>query len=56
MSTDRITRFNPETAEFVEYLLPDYTNIRRVFVDDETGDFWVGANHRPALVRLTPLD
>jgi streptogramin lyase len=56
MSTDRVTRFNPETTEFVEYLLPDYTNIRRVFVDDSTGDFWVGANHRPALIRLEPLD
>ncbi len=56
MSTDRVTRFNPETGEFVEYLLPDYTNIRRVFIDDTTGDFWAGANHRPALVRLEPLD
>ena len=56
MSTDRVNRFNPETGEFVEYLLPDYTNMRRVFVDDETGDFWAGANHRPAIVRLEPLD
>lgn len=56
MSSDRVTRFDPETGEFVNYLLPDYTNIRRVFVDDRNGDLWVGANHRPALVRLTPLD
>ena len=56
MSTDRVTRFDPETGEFVDYLLPDYTNMRRVFVDDETGHFWAGANHRPAIVRLEPLD
>ncbi len=56
MSTDRITRFNPETDEFVDYLLPDYTNVRRVFVDDATDSFWVGANHRPALIRVEPLD
>jgi streptogramin lyase len=56
MSSDRVTRFDPETGEFVNYLLPDYTNIRRVFVDDRNGDLWVGANHRPAIVRLTPLD
>jgi len=56
MATDRVTRFSPESGEFVEYLLPDYTNVRRVFVDDTTGNFWVGANHRPAIVRLEPLD
>ena len=56
MATDRVTRFSPETGEFVDYLLPDYTNIRRVFFDDATNSFWAGANHRPALVRLEPMD
>ena len=56
MSTDRVTRFDPETGEFVDYLLPDYTNIRRVFFDDATNSYWSGANHRPAIVRLEPLD
>ncbi len=56
MASDRVNRFNPESGEFVEYLLPDYTNIRRVYIDESTGDFWVGANHSPAIVRLEPLD
>jgi hypothetical protein len=28
-----VQRLNPTTGEFVEYLLPRFTNIRRVFVD-----------------------
>jgi streptogramin lyase len=56
MSTDRVTRFNPKTGEFVNYLLPDSTNIRRVWFDDPTNTFWVGANHRPAILKLEPLD
>ncbi len=56
MSTDRVVHFNPETGEFVDYLLPDYTNIRQVFVGDAMDSFSVGANHRPALVRIEPLD
>lgn len=56
MASDRVNRFNPESGEFVEYLLPDYTNIRRVYMDDDTGDFWAGANHSPAIVRIEPLD
>jgi hypothetical protein len=31
--TDTVQRLNPTTGEFVEYLLPRFTNIRRVFVD-----------------------
>jgi streptogramin lyase len=56
MSTDRVTRFNPQTQEFVDYLLPEYTNIRRVWFDDASNSFWTGANHRPALVKVEPLD
>jgi streptogramin lyase len=56
MSTDRVTRFNPASGEFVDYLLPEYTNIRRVWFDDASNAFWTGANHRPALVKVEPLD
>src|SRR5262249_17711465 len=34
--TDRVIRLNPQSAETVEYLLPRFTNIRRVFVDNST--------------------
>jgi streptogramin lyase len=58
MSTDRIARINPRTGESVEYLLPDSTNVRRVFVDNTTTPvrFWVGSNHGAALVRVEPLE
>jgi virginiamycin B lyase len=56
MATDRVTRFSPKTGQFVDYLMPENTNIRRVFFDDATNSFWAGANHRPALVRVEPLD
>jgi hypothetical protein len=34
MLNDRVSRLNPETGAFVEYLLPRETNIRPVFVDN----------------------
>ena len=58
MSTDRILRLDPESGEFVEYLLPRSTNIRRVFVDNTTTPvtFWVGNNHGASIIKLEPLD
>ena len=58
MSTDRILRLDPATAQFVEYLLPRKTNIRRVFVDNSTTPvtFWVGSNHGASIIKLEPLD
>ena len=58
MSTDRILRLNPESGEFVEYLLPRSTNIRRVFVDNTTTPvtFWVGNNHGASIIKLEPLE
>ena len=56
--SDRVLRLNPKTGEIVEYLLPRFTNIRRVFVDNKTTPptFWVGNNHGASIVRLEPLD
>jgi virginiamycin B lyase len=58
MSTDRIVRLNPASGEFVEYLLPRSTNIRRVFVDNSTTPvtFWIGNNHGASIIKLEPLD
>ena len=36
MWTDRVTRLDPKTSQFTDYLLPRETNIRRVFVDNTT--------------------
>ena len=55
---DIIQRLNPATAEIVEYLLPRFTNVRRVFVDNSTSPvtFWVGNNHGASIVKLEPLN
>jgi hypothetical protein len=51
-------RLDPKTAAITEYLLPRFTNIRRVFVDSATtpATFWVGNNHGASIVKLEPLD
>ena len=58
MTTDRVVRLDPKSGQFVEYLLPRSTNIRRVFVDNSTTPvtFWVGSNHGASIVKLEPLD
>ena len=58
MNADRIVRISTESGEVTEYPLPHATNIRRVFVDNNTTPptFWVGNNHGAALIKLEPLD
>jgi streptogramin lyase len=56
MHTDRVDRLDPKTGTFVEYLLPRYTNIRRVFVDSATNALWVGSNHGASIVKVEALD
>jgi len=58
MMTDRVVRLNTKTSEFTEYLLPNPTNIRRVWVDNSTTpvSFWVGSNHGASIVKLEPLE
>jgi virginiamycin B lyase len=56
--TDRVMRLDPKTGAITEYLLPQFTNIRRVFVDSLTtpSTFWVGNNHGASIVKLEPQD
>ena len=58
MSSDRIIRINSKTGETTEYLLPEETNVRRVFVDNATTPvtFWVGNNNRASIIKLEPLE
>ncbi len=59
MLNDRVSRLNTKSGEFVEYLLPRTTNIRRVFVENQSGPrttFWVGSNHGASIIKLEPLD
>jgi streptogramin lyase len=58
MSNDHVTRLFPATGEFVQYLLPRPTNIRRVFLDDRSARpvLWIGSNHGASVIRVEPLD
>jgi streptogramin lyase len=58
MMNDRVVRLNTKTGQFTEYLLPNPTNIRRVWIDNSTTpvSFWAGSNHGASIVRLEPLD
>ena len=58
MMSDRVSRLDPKTGQYVEYQLPKTTNIRRVFVDNTTTPvtFWAGSNHGASIFKLEPLD
>ena len=56
-ATDFITRVDTKSGQSVNYLLPQKSNIRRVYVDNSTTPvtFWVGSNHGASIVKLEPL-
>src|SRR5580700_4676677 len=58
MNADTVFRIDTKTGQSVGYLLPESTNVRRVFVDNATTPvtFWVGNNHRGKIIKLEPLD
>lgn len=58
MMNDRVVRLNTKTGQFTEYLLPNPTNIRRVWIDNSTTPvtFWAGSNHGASIVKLEPTD
>ena len=58
MGTDRVLRLDPKTGQFTEYLLPRFTNIRRVFVDNSgvRPALWVGNNHGASIVKLETIE
>ena len=53
-----LLRFDPNTGEFTNYLMPRETNMRRAFVDDSGPriKFWVGNTHEAGIIRVEPLD
>jgi virginiamycin B lyase len=58
MSNDRVLRFDPQTGKSIEYLLPQQSNIRRIFIDNSTTPvtFWAGNNHHATILKIEPLD
>jgi virginiamycin B lyase len=57
MFSDRVTRIDPSTGRILDYQLPITTNIRRVWVDNNTAPatLWVGANHEAAIEKVEAL-
>jgi len=59
MDSDLIVRFDPETGDLNQYLLPHRTNIRHVEVwkggPDELSSFWVGDQHAATLTKIEAL-
>jgi virginiamycin B lyase len=57
MASDRVLRFDPASGASVEYLLPNQTNIRRIFIDNgtEPPTLWAGNNHHAAIFKLETL-
>jgi virginiamycin B lyase len=56
MGTDRVVRTNPKTGEHTVYLLPSYSNIRRVHVEKGTNTLWIGNNHGASIIKIEPLE
>jgi len=58
MSSDRVLRLDPKSGQFTEYLMPRFTNIRRVFVDNSGPKpvLWIGNNHGASILKVEPLD
>jgi virginiamycin B lyase len=58
MTNDYVARLNTKTEEFIGYLLPRTTNIRRVNVDNSTNPptFWIGNNNGAAIVKIETLE
>jgi hypothetical protein len=58
MTSDRIVRHDPATGHSTEYLLPNPTSIRRVWVDNRTRPVtvWAGSPHGASIIKLQPLD
>jgi virginiamycin B lyase len=58
MFSDHVTRLDTHSGDFVEYLLPRQTNMRRVFVEDrpDAVSFWAGSVHGASIIKLEPLD
>ena len=58
MGSDRITRLNSKSGAITEYLMPRFTNVRRVDVDNSTTPvtFWVGDNDGAAILKVEPME
>jgi streptogramin lyase len=57
MMSDRIVRLDTRTGRFTEYLLPNPTSVRRVWVDNSTDPVtvWFGSSHGASIVKLEAL-
>ena len=54
--SDRVVRTNPKTGENTVYLMPAYSNFRRMFVEKGTDAVWLGNNHGASIYKIEPLE
>jgi hypothetical protein len=57
MNNDSVLRFDVETGEFTEYLMPLATNMRHIDVqqDGAVSSAWVQDEHNGKIVHVEPL-
>ena len=58
VTSDRIQKLNPKTGETIEYLLPRYTDARRLSFDDSGKQLkvWIPNKNSASLIELEPLE
>lgn len=58
ITADRVQRLNPRGGEITEYLLPRYTDARKLSVDESSGrsTLWIPNKNMASLIKLEPTD
>lgn len=58
VTSDRIQRLDPKTGKTIEYLLPRYTDARRIVFDDSGKQLkvWIPNKNAASLIEIEPLD
>ncbi len=58
ITSDRVQRLDPKTGQIVEYLLPRYTDARKLSVDESSGQstLWIPNKNSASLIKLQPIN
>jgi len=57
-NSDRFQRLDPKTGEVTQYLLPRYTDARRIAMQDTPGPvtFWIANKNNPSVIKVQLTD
>lgn len=58
LSADRLVRFDPETGKTIAYLMPRYTDARKISLDYSSGKLviWLPNKNNASILKVEPLD